>query len=109
MATKKVDLKQQLLAAAPECSGGDTPKTFSSEELLIAASRADPASWGLRGYEREFPDSHRFHRELHSRGGSQQGVVGVGLLERVRPRTYRLTPKALVAAAAAPLGPVGEA
>ena len=101
MPTKKVDLRQQLLLAALACSGGDASKTFSSEELLVAAWRQDPASWGLRGYEREHPDSNRIHRELDSRGKDQKGIVGSGLLERVRPRTYRLTPKGFAAAAAA--------
>lgn len=101
MAVKKVDLRQQLLGAAVECSGGDPGKTFSSEELLVAAWRRDPASWGLRGYERDYPDSNRIHRELDSRGKGQQGIVGAGLLERVRPRIYRLTPKGLAAAASA--------
>ncbi len=101
MAVKKVDLRQQLLTAGLECSDGDTSRTFSSEELLVAAWRRDPASWGLRGYEREYPDSNRIHRELDSRGKGNQGLVGAGLLERVRPRIYRLTPKGLAAATSA--------
>lgn len=98
MAVRKVDLRQQLLTAALGCSGGDTNQTFSSEELLIAAWQRDPVSWGLRGYERQHPDSNRIHRELDSRGKGQQGIVGNGFLEKVRPRTYRLTPKGLAAA-----------
>ncbi|HET9199051.1 MAG TPA: hypothetical protein VFN92_12455 [Solirubrobacterales bacterium] len=98
MATKKTDLRQQLLRAALACSEGDLRKTFSSEELLVAAWADDRTSWGLRGYEREYPDSNRIHRELDSRGKGNQGIVGLGLLERVRPRTYRLTPKGLAEA-----------
>src|SRR4051812_7689262 len=101
MAVRRVDLRQQLLAAALECSDGDTTHTFSSEELLIAAWKHDPASWGLRGYEREHPDSNRIHRELDSRGKGHRGIVGDGFLEKVRPRTYRLTPKGLTAATTA--------
>ncbi|SRR6266849_7627194 len=104
MATRKVDLRQQLLLAALACTGGDTSKTFSSEDLLIEAWTKDPPSWGLRGYEREHPDSNRIHRELDSRGKGHRGVVGDGFLEKVRPRTYRLTPKGLSAAAAASQG-----
>jgi hypothetical protein len=100
MTTKKADLRQQLLHAALTCSDGDLRRTFSSEELLVAAWKNDRASWGLRGYEREYPDSNRIHRELDSRGKGNQGIVGSGLLERVRPRTYRLTPKGLAEAAA---------
>jgi hypothetical protein len=101
MAVRKVDLRQQLLTAALECSDGDTSRTFSSEDLLLAAWKHDPASWGLRGYEREHPDSNRIHRELDSRGKGNRGIVGDGFLEKVRPRTYRLTPKGLAAATAA--------
>lgn len=98
MADKKVDLRKQLLRAALGCSGGDLKTTFSSEQLLVAAWKDDNASWGLRGYERSYPDSNRIHRELDSRGKGQQGIVGSGLLEKVRPRTYRLTPKGLAEA-----------
>lgn len=98
MAEKGTDLRQQLLQAALHCSGGDLKKTFSSEELLVAAWASDKPSWGLRGYEREYPDSNRIHRELDSRGKGHKGIVGAGFLEKVRPRTYRLTPKGLAEA-----------
>jgi hypothetical protein len=101
MATKKVDLRQQLLRAALECTQGDLSRTFSSEELLVAAWKNDQASWGLRGYEREYPDSNRIHRELDSRGKGHQGIVGSGFLEKVQARTYRLTPKGLALASTA--------
>jgi hypothetical protein len=101
MAPKKSDLRQQLLRAALECSEGDLKRTFSSEELLVAAWKNDPASWGLRGYEREYPDSNRIHRELDSRGKGHEGIVGSGFLEKVRARTYRLTPKGLALASTA--------
>jgi hypothetical protein len=98
---RKSTLRGQLLLAALACSNGDPEATFSSEELLIAAWKHDPASWGLRGFEKEHPDSNRIHRELDSRGKDQKGIAGSGLLARVRPRTYRLTPKGLAAATAA--------
>jgi hypothetical protein len=97
VAERRSDLRQQLLRAAAECSGGDSQKTFSSEELLLAAWKLDPVAWGLRGHEREHPDSHRIHRELDSRGKGQQGIVGSGLLEKIGPRTYRVTAKGLAA------------
>ena len=97
MAELKTDLRQQLLRAAIECSEGNPQRTFSSEELLLAAWKREPASWGLRGHEREHPDSHRVHRELDSRGKDQRGIVGSGFLEKVGPRTYRITPKGLAA------------
>lgn len=100
MSETKTDLRQQLLSAAVDCSDGDPARTFSSEELLLAAWKRDPAAWGLRGHEQEHPDSHRVHRELDSRGKDQRGIVGSGLLEKVGPRTYRITPKGLAAVSA---------
>src|SRR5438876_11760685 len=100
MATKAIDLKKQVLLAALDCCDGGLENTFTSEQLLVAAWKRDPASWGLRGYEREHPDSNRIHRELDSRGKGNRGIVGDGFLEKVRPRTYRLTPKGLAAATA---------
>ncbi len=94
----KTDLKVQLLAAALDSSGGDTNKTFTFEELLVAAWKRDPIAWGLRGFEREHPDSERIHRELDSRGKNNKGMVAVGFLEKVEARVYRLTPKGLAAA-----------
>lgn len=90
-----IDLKRQLLLAAVQCSGGDTDKTFTFEELLVAAWKQDNQSWGLRGFETEHPDSERIHRELDSRGKNSKGLVELGWLGKVRPRVYRLTLKGL--------------
>ncbi len=95
MAQSSIDLKRQLLLAATECSGGDTNKTFTFEELLVAAWKLDNQSWGLRGFETEYPDSERIHRELDSRGKNSKGLVELGWLEKVRPRVYRMTLKGL--------------
>lgn len=89
------DLKAKILLAALECSGGDLDKTFTMEELAVAAWRLDSAAFGLRGFEAEHPDSERLHRELDSRGKGQKGLVDQGLLTKVRARVYRLTVKGL--------------
>jgi len=96
--TRVRDLKDQLLAAAFAITGGDLDAVFSSEELLIQAWSTDPTAWGLRGFEKEHPDADRIHRELDSRGKGQKGLVDQGLVERIRPRTYRLTPEGLLRA-----------
>jgi hypothetical protein len=98
MTQKASDLKQQVLLAALDCSDGDSERTFTFEELLVRAWERDPLPWGLRGFERQYPDSERIHRELDSRGGGSRGLVALGLLERVQARVYRLTPKGLAAA-----------
>jgi len=93
-----VDLKGQLLLAALACSGGGVETTFTSEQLLVTAWKRDPLAWGLRGFETEYPDSDRIHREIDSRGKAATGLVQRGLIQRIQPRVYRLTPKGLVAA-----------
>lgn len=89
------DLKAKILMAALECSEGDLVKTFSMEELLVQAWKKDPIALGLRGFEKDYPDSQIINREIGSRGQGQKGLVDLGLLERVSARTYRLTFKGL--------------
>jgi hypothetical protein len=98
----RVSLRQQVLLAALDCSGGDVDKTFTAEELLLSAWKRDPLAWGLRGHEKEHPDSEKIYTELDraSVKGSnvRGGLAGLGLFEKVRQRTYRLTPAGLAAA-----------
>jgi hypothetical protein len=100
--TVHVGLRQHLLLAAVDCSGGDLDKVFTAEDLLLAAWKRDQMAWGLRGHERDYPDSERMYKELESRGlknnKTPTGPVALGLLEKVRQRTYRLTPAGLAAA-----------
>jgi hypothetical protein len=100
----RVGLRQHVLLAAVDCSGGNLRADFTAEDLLLAAWRRDPMAWGLRGHEREHPDSEKIYTELDraSVGGRniRGGLVGLGLLEKVRQRTYRLTPTGLATASA---------
>ena len=57
----------------------------------------DPRSWGLRGYELQHPDSEKIRVEI-DRANVKGGMVGLGLFEKFRQRTYRLTPSGLLAA-----------
>lgn len=93
----KISLRQQVLQAALECSGADLEKTFSAEDLLLSAWRRNPLAWGLRGHEKEYPDSERLRAEL-DRASVKGGMVGLGFFEKVRQRVYRLTPAGLLAA-----------
>lgn len=99
-----VGLRQHVLLAALDCSGGDLNKTFTAEDLLLSAWTHDPLAWGLRGHEREHPDSERIYTELDRasvRGSNVRGgLVGLGLFQKVRQRTYRLTAAGLAAASA---------
>jgi hypothetical protein len=93
----RVGLRDQVLLAALDCSGGDLQKSFTAESLLLAAWKRDPMAWGLRGHEHEHPDSERIYVEL-DRASVKGGMVGLGLLQKVTQRTYRLTPAGLLAA-----------
>ncbi len=57
-------LRQQVLLAALDCSGGDLGAVFTAEDLLLAAWKRDPIAWGLRGHEYEHPDSEKIYVEL---------------------------------------------
>ncbi len=98
----RIGLRQQVLLAALECSGGDMQKTFTAEEMLLAAWKRDRAAWGLRGHETEHPDSEKIYKELDRvsvRGKNVRGgLVSLGLLEKVQQRTFRLTPAGLAVA-----------
>jgi hypothetical protein len=102
-------LKQHVLLAAVECSSGDIKKKFTMEDLIVCAWRKDKHTWGLRGYEDEFPDSDKLQKEIGRRGVGQPGMVDLGLLQRVGKRIYRLTPAGLaVANTIRPSGTVGQ-
>ncbi len=94
---ESVGLREQVLLAALEYTGGDMRKSFTAEDLLMRAWERDPKSWGLRGYELHHPDSEKIRVEI-DRARVKGGLVGLGLFEKVRQRTYRLTPAGLLAA-----------
>jgi hypothetical protein len=102
----RIGLRQQVLLAALECCGGDLEKIFTAEDLLLAAWARDKAEWGLRGHEKEHPDSEKIYKELDRvsvKGKNVRGgLVGLGLLERIRQRTYRLTTAGLALASQGP-------
>ncbi len=59
-------------------------------------------AWGLRGHEDRFPDSEKIYKELDrvTVGGRnlRGGLAALGLLEKIRQRTFRLTPAGLAEA-----------
>ena len=95
-------LRQQVLLAALECSGGDLNKSFTAEDLLLAAWKKEPTAWGLRGHETEHPDSEKIYKELDrvtvAGRNLKGGMVALGLFEKVRQRTFRLTTSGLALA-----------
>jgi len=91
-----------VLLAALDLTGGDLSATFTAEELLLVAWKRDPMAWGLRGHEHQHPDSEKIYVELDraSVGGRnvRGGLAGLGLLDKVQRRTYRLTSAGLALA-----------
>jgi len=98
MDVQGLNLKQQILLAALECSGGDCQKTFTMEQLLVCAWKKDQQAWGLRGFEADYPDSDKIQKEIGTRGPGQEGVVDMGWLERADRRVYRITTAGLAEA-----------
>jgi hypothetical protein len=105
-APQKVGLQKQVLVAALECCQGDLGKSFTAEELLLRVWQRDKMAWGLRGYEEVHPDSEKIYKEL-DRASVKGGMVGLGWLEKIRPRTYVLTPKGFAIAGQVPTAPAG--
>lgn len=100
MDIKGLGLKDQVLVAAVELTRGDCGKTFTMEDLAVHAWKNNKGAWGLRGHEIHYPDADKLRKELTSRGSDQKGLADSGLLKRVGPQMYRLTPAGLAAAAA---------
>lgn len=101
MTEPRLGLKEKALLAALKCSEGDTDKAFTLEELLVEAWRHDPEAWGLRGYEKLYPDVEKMNKEINSRGKAQgsRGLINDGFLAKKDNRIYTLTSKGLAFAA----------
>lgn len=76
----KAELLVSVMATLP-ASG------FSESDLTVRAWALYPRTFGLRGYEGQYPDHKRVATALLDRAGP----VVAGLAERVAPGRYRLT------------------
>ena len=74
---------QHLLKAA-----AGLPEPFTANDLVVAAWRAHPERFGLKGYADQHPDSNTVLAPLMGR----RGLVSKGHLDHVGPKLYRLTP-----------------
>src|SRR5438093_466934 len=82
-----------LLAALVLCNG-DLERSFTAEELAVAAWERDKTSFGLRSYEDKYPDSNKLFKSIDSKGG----LVAKGLIIKIGDRTFRLTAGGIAAA-----------
>jgi DNA-binding PadR family transcriptional regulator len=80
---------QVILLAADDlmAQGGSE---FSEWDLSIAAWTRDRNRFGMRGHAQLHPDHKRVMMEIMGR--KPQNPLLLGLMEKVRPNTYRLTP-----------------
>ncbi|HEV3143665.1 MAG TPA: hypothetical protein VGZ47_07270, partial [Gemmataceae bacterium] len=76
-----------LLAADDLMAQGATE--FTEWDLTIAAWQRDRDRFGLRGYKETYPDHKRVMMEIM--GKKPQNPILLGLMEKLRPNTYRLT------------------
>jgi hypothetical protein len=85
---------EKMLLAAVNLSGGSLERNFTAEELSVVAWRRDKTTFGLRGYENEYPDSNKLFKSIDS----QLGLVVKGFITKVGDRTFQLTAGGLAAA-----------
>jgi len=78
---------EKVLKAVMRLCDGDSGRTFTAEELAVAAWREDKTSFGLRGYENEYPDSNKLFKSIDSKGG----LVAKGLIVKVGDRTFQIS------------------
>ena len=67
---------------------GPTPVPFSVAALVVRAWEMFPESFSLCGIKRKLPDSNAVIAKL----SGADGLPGRGLLRRVGPRLYEVTP-----------------
>jgi len=91
MASKELTVSDKLLIAACDLDSGER-RTFTAEDLVVAAWTRFPRTFGLRGHHDEqgipkYPDSNRVFAEIM---GSKP-IRKRGYLEKVGQKTYQLT------------------
>ena len=83
----EVSLSDKVLLAALECSHGEPSESFTAEDLLVTAWKADKRAFGLRGFEEDHPDSNKLYTKIDGK----DGLVAKGLLHAEGERTLRMT------------------
>lgn len=99
MIKSELTLNEKVLLAAFKLSNGDIRKSFTAEELVIESWKLDEAAFGLRGYERIYPDSNNLYTKLMGKSG----LVRLGYLKKISDKTYTITEAGLsIASSLAP-------
>jgi hypothetical protein len=74
-----------LLAASHLEDSGQTP--FSAEALIVSAWRTYPATFGLKGFEEQYPDSNKVLSGIMG----EKGLPNRGWMAKVGQKLYSLT------------------
>lgn len=77
----------KILLAALKCSDAEIRKTFTAEQLLVAAWESDRWAFGLRGFENQHPDANKVYTKIDG----TSGLVRRGMLEAEGDRILRIT------------------
>ena len=83
--TERLTVPEKLLLAALEARKASA--TFTAEDLVVAAWRLYPDTFGLSGYAEQYPDSNRVLTNIMG----TKGMRGKGWLRKVGEKQYRLT------------------
>tara|TARA_B110000858_G_scaffold132887_1_gene151167 strand:- start:47 stop:718 length:672 start_codon:yes stop_codon:yes gene_type:complete len=79
----KLSQHQQILLVA-----NDIPKEeFSSEELIVACWKRYPDTFGLKGYEQDYPDSNSVSTSIMG----SKGLINENLLKKISKKIYSVT------------------
>lgn len=87
---------QEILLAADDLMAAGAVE-FSEWDLTVATWNRDRVRFGLRGYAQTYPDHKRVMMEIM--GKKPTNPVLLGLMEKLKPNTYRLTPRGRAEAA----------
>lgn len=89
-----LSLSDKLLLAAVALTNGSVEDDITAEGLVVAAWREDNLSFGLRGHERDYPDSNKVYTKIDG----QSGLVTKGWLAKAGERRLKITEAGLARA-----------
>lgn len=95
-APRRWTASQEILLAADDLMAAGAVE-FSEWDLTVATWNRDRVRFGLRGYPQTHPDHKRVMMEIM--GKKPTNPVLLGLMEKLRPNTYKLTPRGRAEAA----------
>lgn len=81
----KLTVPEKILIAATEINGAE--KSFTAEDLVLAAWRRFPDTFGLQGYAEKYPDSNRVLTNIMG----NKGLRGKGWIRKVGEKRYKIT------------------